>query len=114
MKGESLDAVTLWCRCEGIPEPVLEYRFAPPRRWRFDWAWPSLKLAVEQEGGAWTQGRHNRAAGFLKDMEKYNAAAAAGWTVLRFTPQEIRGGEAFATIARAMQRAATQENPAPG
>ena len=32
-------------------------------------------------------GRHNRPAGFLGDLEKFNAAASLDWLVLKFTPQ---------------------------
>jgi very-short-patch-repair endonuclease len=63
-----------------------EYRFAPPRRWRFDYAVPKYKVAIEIEGGAHTQGRHTRGAGFINDMEKYNMAIELGWTLLRYTP----------------------------
>lgn len=62
-----------------------ELRFAPPRRWRFDFALPQARVAVEIEGGVWCQGRHNRGAGFVSDCEKYLAAALAGWTVFRLT-----------------------------
>jgi len=55
-------------------------------------------LAAEIEGGAWTQGRHTRGAGFLKDMEKYNFASILGWSVLRFTPQQVENGEAALKI----------------
>ena len=55
----------------------VEYRFHPTRKWRFDAAFPSEKVAVEIEGGVWKYGRHNRASGFLNDMEKYNEAAKA-------------------------------------
>ena len=27
----------------GLPEAIREYRFAPPRRWRFDYAWPAQR-----------------------------------------------------------------------
>lgn len=70
-------------------QAVKEYQFAPPRRWRFDYAMPSVKIALEVEGGVWTRGRHTRPKGFLADMEKYNAAAAAGWKVLRTVPDEL-------------------------
>lgn len=76
----------------GLPEPVREYRFDATRRWRFDLAWPDRMLAVEVEGGVWTGGRHTRPTGFIADAAKYNAAAAQGWTVLRFTRTEIMGG----------------------
>ena len=65
-------------RLAGLPEPVAEYRFHATRRWRFDFAYPDLKLAVEIEGGIWRRGRHNRASGFVRDAEKYNEAAIAG------------------------------------
>lgn len=68
-----------------LPRPVSELRFAPPRRWRFDFAFPEQGLAVEIEGAIWTQGRHTRGTGFTKDCEKYNAGVLAGWRVLRFT-----------------------------
>lgn len=70
-------------------EVVKELRFAPPRLWRFDYALPSVKIALEVEGGVWTRGRHTRPKGFLSDMEKYNAAAVAGWKVLRTVPGEL-------------------------
>ncbi len=68
---------------------VKEYKFHEYRKWRFDYAIPSKKIAIEVEGGVWIQGRHNRANGFLGDMEKYNTATAMGWRLLRTTPQEL-------------------------
>lgn len=70
-------------------ECVKEFRFHPVRRWRFDYAIPEFKIAVEVEGGVWTGGRHVSPKGFLGDMEKYNAAAVMGWKVLRCTPKEL-------------------------
>lgn len=69
-------------------ELVREFRFHDTRRWRFDYAIPHLRLAIEIDGGVWHYGRHNRPAGYLADMEKFNAAAALGWVVLKFTPQQ--------------------------
>lgn len=88
------DLLTLQLADAGLPEPVREFRFAPPRRWRFDYCWPSQRLAVEIEGGAWSGGRHTRGAGFLRDMEKYDAAVLLGYAVLRFTPQQVESGHA--------------------
>ncbi|GAJ77628.1 hypothetical protein JCM18905_3519 [Vibrio sp. JCM 18905] len=65
--------------------PMSEYRFHETRRWRFDFAYPDQLLAIEVEGGTWSNGRHNRAKGYEADCEKYNMAALRGWTVLRFT-----------------------------
>lgn len=71
---------------ENIPLPTPELRFAPPRKWRFDYAWPAQKVALEVEGGIWTNGRHTRGKGFLEDIAKYNRAAVLGWRLLRCTP----------------------------
>lgn len=70
-------------------ECVKEYRFFPARRWRFDYAIPSVKVAIEVEGGVYTQGRHTRPLGFLGDMEKYNTATSLGWKLLRVTPDTL-------------------------
>ena len=68
---------------------VVEYKFHPTRKWKFDFANPELKIAVEQEGGVWIRGRHNRGTGFLNDIEKYNTAVLLGWKVLRYPPNLI-------------------------
>lgn len=68
------------------------------RDFRFDLAWPDLRLAVEVEGGVWTGGRHTRAAGFTNDCIKYNFASLMGWRVLRYTTTEINNGSAAKTI----------------
>ena len=68
---------------------IPEYRFDAERRWRFDFAFPLLRIALEVEGGAWTRGRHTRPMGFLKDMEKYNTYTLLGIYLLRFTTAQI-------------------------
>lgn len=70
----------------GICLPVREYQFAPPRKWRFDFAWLDAMIAVEVEGGIFVRGRHVHPKGFLNDMEKYNTATRLGWRVLRWNP----------------------------
>ena len=82
------------CKVFGIPKPETEFQFYPDRKWRTDLAWPKYKLAVEIEGGAWTQGRHTRGSGFIKDMAKYNALEMLGFHLLRFTPTELKNGYA--------------------
>lgn len=73
--------------------PVCEYRFAPPRRWRFDFAWVSQKIAVEVEGNAWNVrggGKHMQDS----DLHKYNIATAQGWRVFRFSPKMLKDNPA--------------------
>ncbi len=77
----------------GILRPEREYRFDAERQWRFDYAWPERRIALEVEGGVWTQGRHTRGKGFLEDMKKYNRAAMLGWRVVRCVPDTLTSGE---------------------
>lgn len=72
-----------------IPLPQVEYKFHPIRKWRIDYAWPDVKVALEIEGGIWKGGRHVRPKGYLKDMEKYNSMIMHGWLLLRFAPNNI-------------------------
>lgn len=89
-----------------LPEPAREHRFAPPRRWRFDFAWPDRLIAVEIEGGVWTGGRHTRGSGFEADAQKYNTAALMGWKVFRFTGGMVKSGAAIATVIEALKEVA--------
>jgi len=68
---------------------IPEYKFCTNRRWRFDLAEPTTKIAIEIEGGIWVGGRHVSGKGFKNDLEKYNKAAELGWAVLRYTPEQI-------------------------
>ena len=90
------------CRLAALPEPNEEYRFCE-RRWRFDFAWPNAKLALEVEGGVFVAGRHSRGAGMVNDMEKYNTATLAGWKVLRVTPKQVSDGSALTLIEQAIK-----------
>lgn len=62
-------------------------QFAPfkERRYRCDFYLPDYNVIVEIEGGQWVNGRHQRGAGFIGDIEKYNALTFAGYRVLRLT-----------------------------
>jgi hypothetical protein len=101
---------------------VREYRFAQsvlnengrPRQWRFDFAHPVLKLAVEIEGLRVQQffertdrgfrprmvctGRHSTADGYAEDCRKYATAQVLGWQVLRFVQKQVKSGEAIAFV----------------
>jgi hypothetical protein len=115
-KLESLLAFQL--RALKVADPQREYRFAAEqvggtgkglrkrlsdkglKDWRFDFAWPDQKFAVEVEGGGWTNGRHTRGKGFSDDLIKYHAAMEAGWTIYRCDGQLIRTGKAIILIAQ--------------
>lgn len=86
----SLEArfLMLWNHVKG-PDLEREYRFHHERRWRSDFAQVEARVLIEIEGGIWVNGRHNRAAGFNADLEKYLEASLAGWRVFRFGPDQI-------------------------
>lgn len=106
------DLFTVYVKQELGADMVKEYMFHPTRKWRFDYAIPALKIAVECDGGVWTGGRHIRPQGYIKDMEKFNAAAELGWVVLKFTPQQLVTHQTIetlrSTIARQVQNLAKQ------
>lgn len=82
----------------------MEYQFHDTRKWRFDLAWPSEKLAVEVDGGGFVNGRHSRGTGIEKDCEKYAEAMLLGWRVLRVTPRQVKTGQALKWIEQLIQR----------
>lgn len=87
----------------GLFGAVAEYRFAAPRNWRFDFAFPSLHLAIEIEGGARSGGRHTTGSGFAADCEKYSAAAILGWSVIRATGEQVKNGQAITWTITALR-----------
>lgn len=92
-EGEALFALQL--KANKLTGWEREHRFAPPRRWRFDFAHPESWIAVEIEGGHWSGGRHVRGAGFAADCEKYSVAATLGWRVIRATTGQVLSGLAI-------------------
>lgn len=113
-----LGGLVLAVSVAGFPEPVPEHEFARPARgWRFDLAWPALLVAFEREGGDWRTvkcegcgrprrvfvSRHHSRDGLEADAEKYNAAAALGWAVVRATPPMIADGRAARDLIRALE-----------
>lgn len=90
------------------PAPEREYRFAPPRRWRADFAFVAARVLVECEGGGWTGGRHTRGSGFEADLEKYAEAMNLGYTVVRVSQRMISSGLALTTIEAALRQSSPQ------
>lgn len=84
-----------------------EYPFHPTRRFRFDYAFPRVKIAVEVDGGLFNSyqgkhaGRHSGGMGQKIDMDKGNLACADDWLVFHFIPDEM-----FALENRKMLREA--------
>ena len=62
-----------------------EFKFLKNRKFRFDYAIPFYRIAVEYEGLMSEKSRHTTITGYSKDCEKYNLATINGWKVLRYT-----------------------------
>jgi hypothetical protein len=87
----------------GLPKPKLEFVFAPGvRKFRFDFAWPESRTALEVQGGVWNMGKHGRGSGIVKDMEKSNFATLRGWKVLYCLPRDVATLETAKMIDRAI------------
>ena len=72
-----------------------EYRFLKTRKFRFDIAVPSYKLAIEYDGmvGKGQIGGHQTKAGIAHNCTKFNLAAVNGWIVLRYTARIYKNFE---------------------
>lgn len=83
-------------------EPEREHFFFDQslRKWRLDFAWPEIKLAIEVQGA----GRHNRLAGQRDDMEKINAAIECGWRVRYYPAASIDTHKRRARIVEQISR----------
>lgn len=116
--GSDLEAALLFhIRAEKLEPPELQWVFAPPRRYRFDFAWPGRRLAVEVDGGTRGRrceqcgdikaaGRHTRMAGIEADAEKYSLAAIDGWKIIRVTAAQVEDGRAVGWVKRALREVA--------
>jgi hypothetical protein len=74
--------------CEACNIPLWdekEYRFIPNKAWIFDYAWTSLKLAVDiDETNCHVLKR------FEADREKSNLATIEGWKVIHISTKELK------------------------
>lgn len=94
VKASSLEAsfLTYWSIVHpaGVPDPEREIRFHPTRKWRLDFGWPAVQLAVELQGTSYAGTHHQRSDGLHEDCLKLNAAQLLGWTVLLYTSIDLR------------------------
>lgn len=81
------DALKLGGKLQLHTKVTREYKFARSigRKWRFDFAFEDIKLAIEIQGGTWKYGAHSRPRQYTKDCDKANYAIELGWFVLRYT-----------------------------
>lgn len=100
----------------GLPPAVAQHEIrssAGRLLGRVDLAWPELRLAIEYEGD------HHRERGqFRRDVARLNALRAAGWTVLRFTAEDVlrqpeRTVRQVTAAMRGLRARPTQPYPSP-
>jgi hypothetical protein len=71
----------------GLPAPTLQHTVRVENRSRrIDLSYPSIRLALEYDGTA----PHTRVDRFVDDRRRQNALVDIGWTVLRYTNEELR------------------------
>lgn len=99
----------LWTAAEltrlGIEPEEREHIFSGEGEWRTDFAWPSLKIALEVEGHG-----HSKWNRYHGDVTKYNELAFNGYRLFRLTFKMINDGqpavdfmERFAALIRREQ-----------
>lgn len=72
----------------GLPRPELQYELVDRsgRLWRLDFAWPSVRLAVEYDGFDW----HSDPESFRRDRQKRAALRELDWNVMSIVSDDVR------------------------
>lgn len=82
---------------EHDPTPMVrELVFHPTRKWRFDFAWQTHRLALEIDG----RGRHDRVMGQREDFAKMNEAVRLGWRVLHVQAMQKKLAPEWVALVR--------------
>ena len=106
-------ATVAWFVQHNLPAPTPEFPFHPERNWRFDFAWPGARVALEIEGGIFGgvdpvtgrpyKGAHASVSGILRDMEKYSEGACLGWRIIRVLPAKLTTQPTVDLVRRALK-----------
>lgn len=72
----------------GLPRPELQYELVDRsgRLWRLDFAWPSVRLAVEYDGFDW----HGDPESLRRDRQKRAALRELDWTMMSIVSDDVR------------------------
>jgi len=101
-KGSEAEDALAWQikNCSELPAPARHVRLVAGRKFELDFVWDKQSLAVEVDGGVWMQGHgaHSRPLNILRDMEKSNLVQRLGYSYFRFTPDQVKNGEALEFI----------------
>jgi len=107
MLRESMLELQLYEQIEQAGLPLPEYQW-PVCGHRADFAWPTCQVCVEVQGGTWTRGAHNRAAGYARDRMLSNRRQLDGWLVLEFTGDHLNENAALPLVRQALQKREAQ------
>jgi hypothetical protein len=90
----------------GLQAPVAQYEVVLDGVFlgRADFAWPHLMLILEIDGYAY----HCSPAAFQRDHDRQRDLQEAGWTVLRFTADDVRDHPN--ALLESLRRAGVREN----
>lgn len=108
-----------------LPRPIYQHKFHSVRKWRVDFAYVDLRIAIEIEGmgrsdtdkktgvqtmrkrctacGQVPPSAHRSMKGYEDDIEKYNELRIDGWTHLQFTPAMVKSGVALQVLERCLK-----------
>jgi very-short-patch-repair endonuclease len=75
-----------WSTYYPLALPALQYRFHPSRKFRFDFAWPRSKLAVEIQGFG---PGHFSLQGATADYDRHIEALKLNWKIIYLTSKHL-------------------------
>lgn len=87
--------------------------FIPGRRYRADFWFPKLKLAIEVDGGLWMKGRggHTSGVGAHRDRERdVTAYLADGILTFRVGTDHVKSGDALKWVLQIIDRRTDELN----
>lgn len=106
-KGSEAEDALAWQikHCSDLPQPTRHVQLVAGRKFEVDFVWDKQSICVEVDGGVWMQGHygqgggaHSRPANILRDMEKSNLVQRLGYRLFRFTPEQVKNGQALEFI----------------
>jgi len=92
-----------WLHDAGLPPPATQYRIrvGSNRRYRFDLAYPDLRIGIEAHG--WYE--HGKRSAFEPDLSRRNRMGMVGWLILEFADHHSRA-EVVETVLAAREEQA--------
>lgn len=106
-KGSEAEEMLAWQikHCSELPAPTRHVQLVAGRKFEVDFVWDKQSICVEVDGGVWMQtqrgqggGAHSRPLNIIRDMEKSNLVQRLGYRYFRFTPDQVKNGQALEFI----------------